>query len=87
MTPTTISIMLITVAKIGRWIDSSEIFMRALWLLHAGAGSSGRVYYAFMYEVDAIVVGAGVIGLAVARALARSGRETLVLEAAGSFGT
>jgi L-2-hydroxyglutarate oxidase LhgO len=87
MTPTTISIMLITVAKIGRWIDSSEIFMRALWLLHAGAGSCGRVYYAFMYEVDAIVVGAGVIGLAVARALARSGRETLVLEAAGSFGT
>ena len=40
-----------------------------------------------MYEVDAIVVGAGVIGLAVARALARSGRETLILEAAASFGT
>jgi L-2-hydroxyglutarate oxidase LhgO len=40
-----------------------------------------------MYEVDAIVVGAGVIGLAVARALARSGRETLILEAASSFGT
>jgi len=40
-----------------------------------------------MYEVDTIVVGAGVIGLAVARALARSGRETLILEAADSFGT
>lgn len=40
-----------------------------------------------MHEVDAIVAGAGVIGLAVARALARSGRETLILEAASSFGT
>jgi L-2-hydroxyglutarate oxidase LhgO len=40
-----------------------------------------------MYEVDAIVVGAGVIGLAVARALARNGRDTLILEAAASFGT
>jgi L-2-hydroxyglutarate oxidase LhgO len=40
-----------------------------------------------MYEVDAIVVGAGVIGLAVARALARGGRDVLILEAAGSFGT
>jgi len=75
------------VAKIGRWIESSEINIRARSLLRAGAGSSGRVYYAFMYEVDAIVAGAGVIGLAVARALARSGRETLILEAAASFGT
>jgi len=33
------------------------------------------------------VIGAGVIGLAVARALARDGRETLVLEAADSAGT
>ena len=34
-----------------------------------------------------VVVGAGVVGLAVARALARDGRETLVLEAAETFGT
>lgn len=40
-----------------------------------------------MHEVDAIVVGAGAVGLAVARALARSGRETLILEAADAFGT
>jgi len=31
-------------------------------------------------EVDCVVVGAGVIGLAVARALAQAGRETLILE-------
>jgi L-2-hydroxyglutarate oxidase LhgO len=37
-------------------------------------------------RVDAVVVGAGAIGLAVARALARSGRETLVLEATGGIG-
>lgn len=40
-----------------------------------------------MNEVDAVVVGAGVVGLAVARALARSGREVLILEAADAFGT
>ncbi len=33
------------------------------------------------------VVGAGVIGLAIARSLARDGREVLVLEAADTFGT
>ncbi|SEC12630.1 L-2-hydroxyglutarate oxidase LhgO [Rhizobiales bacterium GAS188] len=37
--------------------------------------------------VDAVVVGAGVVGLAVARALALSGRETLILEAETMIGT
>lgn len=40
-----------------------------------------------MDSVDAVVVGAGVVGLAVARALARAGREVLVLEAEEGFGT
>jgi len=40
-----------------------------------------------MDAVDAVVVGAGVVGLAVARALALAGREVLVLEAEESFGT
>jgi L-2-hydroxyglutarate oxidase LhgO len=39
-----------------------------------------------MDEVAAVVVGAGVIGLAVARELAQSGRETVVLEAARAVG-
>lgn len=38
-------------------------------------------------KVDCVVIGAGVVGLAVARALALRGRETLVLEAAGAIGT
>jgi L-2-hydroxyglutarate oxidase LhgO len=38
-------------------------------------------------RVEAVVLGAGVVGLAVARALALSGREVLVLEAAGGIGT
>ncbi len=40
-----------------------------------------------MEQVDCIVVGAGVVGLAVARALALAGREVLVLEAAEGIGT
>jgi L-2-hydroxyglutarate oxidase LhgO len=37
-------------------------------------------------DVQTVVVGAGVVGLAAARALALSGREVLVLEAESSFG-
>jgi L-2-hydroxyglutarate oxidase LhgO len=40
-----------------------------------------------MEQVDAVVIGAGVVGLAVARVLAMAGREVLVLEAAGAIGT
>jgi len=39
-----------------------------------------------MEQVDAVVVGAGVVGLAVARALARQGLETLVLERETAIG-
>ena len=38
-------------------------------------------------SVDCVVIGAGVVGLAVARALALQGREVLVLEAANAIGT
>jgi L-2-hydroxyglutarate oxidase LhgO len=37
--------------------------------------------------VDCVVVGAGVVGLAVARALALAGREVIILEAAEAIGT
>ncbi len=40
-----------------------------------------------MESVDCVVVGAGVVGLAVARALALTGREVIVLEAADGIGT
>ena len=40
-----------------------------------------------MDKVDCIVIGAGVVGLAVARALALRGREVMVLEAASAIGT
>jgi len=40
-----------------------------------------------MERIDAVVIGAGVVGLAVGRALARSGRETIVVERADAFGT
>jgi len=38
-------------------------------------------------EVDCVIAGAGVVGLAVARALAEAGRDVLILEAQESFGT
>lgn len=40
-----------------------------------------------MEHVDCIVIGAGVVGLAVARAMARKGREVIILEKADAFGT
>lgn len=40
-----------------------------------------------MEEVDAVVVGAGVIGLATARALAQRGLDTIVLESETAIGT
>lgn len=40
-----------------------------------------------MDEFDCAVIGAGVVGLAVARALAFQGREVIVLEAEGAIGT
>ncbi len=40
-----------------------------------------------MDQVDTLVIGAGVVGLAIARALALDGREVLVLEAADAIGT
>jgi L-2-hydroxyglutarate oxidase LhgO len=38
-------------------------------------------------SLDTVVIGAGVVGLAVARALALAGREVVVLEAASAIGT
>ncbi|MDB5732209.1 MAG: FAD-dependent oxidoreductase [Variovorax sp.] len=40
-----------------------------------------------MEEIECVVIGAGVVGLAVARAIALQGREVLVLEAEGAIGS
>src|SRR5690348_7267092 len=40
-----------------------------------------------MNDVEVVVAGAGVIGLAIARALAVAGLDVIVLEAADAFGT
>src|SRR5258705_11777223 len=44
-------------------------------------------FEADMDKVDCVVVGAGVIGPAIARRLAQAGREVIVLEATGGIGT
>ncbi|WDD95636.1 NAD(P)/FAD-dependent oxidoreductase [Burkholderia sp. FERM BP-3421] len=40
-----------------------------------------------MERIDCVVIGAGVVGLAIARELAARGRETLILESADAIGT
>jgi L-2-hydroxyglutarate oxidase LhgO len=40
-----------------------------------------------MHEVEVVIVGAGVVGLAIARTMAREGRDVLVLEAERKIGT
>ena len=40
-----------------------------------------------MEQVDTVVVGAGVVGLAIARALALAGREVVIVEAEGAIGS
>lgn len=40
-----------------------------------------------METADCLVIGAGVVGLAVARAMAKKGREVLIAESASEFGT
>jgi len=40
-----------------------------------------------MEQVDVVIAGAGVVGIATARALARAGRDVLVLDAAEAIGT
>ena len=53
----------------------------------AGRSRLGRHHgLGLVDRVDAIVIGAGVIGLAVGRALARAGREVFVLEKNAAFG-
>ena len=47
----------------------------------------GAPYYSRMDSVECVVVGAGVVGLAVARALALAGREVVILEAEDAIGS
>ncbi|CAE6076478.1 unnamed protein product [Arabidopsis arenosa] len=60
-------------------VDASRTIVRGI--------SGGGAETIAKERVDTVVIGAGVVGLAVARELSRRGREVLILEAASSFGT
>ena len=59
----------------------------ARWLQNAAERRTYRASRTFDGKVECVVVGAGVVGLAVARRLALAGREVIVLEAAEDIGT
>ncbi len=56
-------------------------------MVGSDAVGSSMASSAAMDSVECVVVGAGVVGLAVGRALALSGREVMILEAADDIGT
>jgi len=62
-----------------------------LYVLHFAREFFAKLSFLSMSErmekIDCIVIGAGVVGLAAARALALAGREVLVLEAEAAIGT
>jgi L-2-hydroxyglutarate oxidase LhgO len=62
-------------------------FGRPLIYRNNAGGTAARRYAGGMDEIDCAVIGAGVVGLAVARALALRGREVVALEAEGAIGT
>ena len=87
---------------IGRSVDRALLQKRALPRDACGSGFGltrcrGRLnrptrtlkpdLQGIMEHVDCVVIGAGAIGLAVAREAARAGREVVVVEAAGAIGT
>lgn len=63
----------------------SPVLRRAAWLGHNRARTNP--FEVNVDQVDAVVMGAGVVGLAVARALALQGREVVVLESENAIGT
>lgn len=76
------------VAKVAMpWCKNLLSFALLFW---AYAWARKQKYIGKTYVVDqvqSVVIGAGVVGLAVGRALAQSGREVIVLEAADAIGT
>ena len=73
-------------ANASRRVSSDELPARARRFRDAlsGAFAAGR---RLAERVECVVIGAGVVGLACARALARAGREVIVLERHGQIGT
>ncbi|XP_023638029.1 L-2-hydroxyglutarate dehydrogenase, mitochondrial [Capsella rubella] len=73
-------------AYLGRkWMRFSTGNLKPTWRFARGA--SGVPETIAKERVDTVVIGAGVVGLAVARELSLRGREVLILDAASSFGT
>jgi len=62
--------------------------MRSVGPPHVELGTPGSaIAFGCVDRVDAVVIGAGLVGLAVARRLATAGREVVILEAEDAIGT
>ncbi|VVB05927.1 unnamed protein product [Arabis nemorensis] len=80
-----------------KWTRLSTKNLKQTWKLVNGdaissrrspvRGLSGGAEPIAKERVDTVVIGAGVVGLAVAREISRRGREVLILDAASTFGT
>ena len=69
--------------------ENIAVGFKRLSVFRAGIQGGPR-YYIYKWRmdtVDCVVIGAGVVGLAVARALALAGREVVILEAEDAIGT
>ena len=68
--------MIRSTRKARRWVSSKNLTSRV-----------GVERAAARESVDCMVIGAGAVGIAVARELALKGREVVVVESASTFGT
>ncbi|CAK8533080.1 unnamed protein product [Lathyrus sativus] len=79
---------ILTLKQCNVHIKWNHIFANSVRNISSTTQNDSTTSYSVPREkVDCVVIGAGVVGIAVARALALKGREVIVIESGPSFGT